>query len=52
VYEPFIYGWLEDETAWGRPNDVLQTKEGHLLISDDEAGAVYLVSYSQALAAN
>ena len=52
VYEPFIYGWLEDETAWGRPNDVLQTKEGHLLISDDEAGAVYLVSYSHALAAN
>ena len=52
VYEPFIYGWLEGEEAWGRPNDVLQTKEGHLLVSDDTAGAVYLVRYNQALAAN
>jgi glucose/arabinose dehydrogenase len=52
VYEPFIYGWLEGEEAWGRPNDVLQTEEGHLLISDDTAGAVYLVRYNQALAAN
>ena len=52
VYEPFIYGWLEGEEAWGRPNDVLQTKEGHLLVSDDTAGAVYLVRYNQALTAN
>ena len=52
IYEPFIYGWLEGEEAWGRPNDVLQTKEGHLLISDDKAGAVYLVRYNQALASN
>ena len=52
VYEPFIYGWLEGEEAWGRPNDVLQTKEGHLLVSDDTAGAVYLVRYNNALAAN
>ena len=52
VYKPFIYGWLEGEEAWGRPNDVLQTKEGHLLVSDDTAGAVYLVRYNNALAAN
>ena len=52
IYEPFIHGWLEGEEAWGRPNDVLQTKEGHLLVSDDTAGAVYLVRYNQALAAN
>ena len=52
VYEPFIHGWLEGEEAWGRPNDVLQTKEGHLLVSDDTAGAVYLVRYNNALAAN
>jgi glucose/arabinose dehydrogenase len=51
TYEPFIQGWLEGEEAWGRPNDVLQTKEGHLLISDDTAGAVYLVRYNQSLAA-
>jgi hypothetical protein len=31
---------------------VLQTKEGHLLVSDDTAGAVYLVRYNNALAAN
>ena len=52
IYEPFIHGWLEGEEAWGRPNDVLQTKEGHLLVSDDTAGAVYLVRYNNALAAN
>ncbi len=52
VYKPFIHGWLEGEEAWGRPNDVLQTKEGHLLVSDDTAGAVYLVRYNNALAAN
>lgn len=51
VYEPFIHGWLIGEEAWGRPNDVLQTEEGHLLISDDTAGAVYLVRYNPTLAA-
>ena len=45
-YEPFIEGWLVGEEAWGRPNDVLVTPEGDLLISDDQQGLIYRVSYS------
>jgi glucose/arabinose dehydrogenase len=44
-YEPFITGWLQDESAWGRPADVLVMPDGSLLVSDDHAGAIYRVSY-------
>ena len=44
-YEPFITGWLEGQTEWGRPNDVLVAPDGSLLISDDKFGAVYQVTY-------
>ena len=45
-YQPFVTGWLRGESAWGRPAYVLVTKDGSLLISDDKAGAIYRVSYS------
>ncbi len=45
-YEPFITGWLSDEVNWGRPNDVLVTPAGDLLISDDQTGSIYRVSYA------
>ncbi|MGK0221665.1 MAG: glucose/arabinose dehydrogenase [Limisphaerales bacterium] len=45
VYQPFAEGWLVGEDNWGRPNDVLQTAEGALLISDDQAGAIYKITY-------
>jgi glucose/arabinose dehydrogenase len=45
AYEPFATGWLQGESAWGRPADVLVAKDGSLLISDDTAGAIYRVSY-------
>jgi len=46
-YEPFIYGWLDEEEqeAWGRPVDVLILKDGSMLISDDKADVIYRVSY-------
>lgn len=46
-YEPFITGWLNEEQddAWGRPVDILQMKDGSLLISDDYSGTIYRVSY-------
>jgi len=44
-YEPFASGWLEKESAWGRPADVLVMPDGSLLISDDHAGAIYRVVY-------
>jgi glucose/arabinose dehydrogenase len=47
-YEPFIEGWLNDETqkVTGRPVDLLWLKDGSLLISDDYADAIYRVSYN------
>ena len=45
-YAPFITGWLNDQANWGRPNDVLVTPSGDLLISDDQTGSIYRVSYS------
>jgi len=45
-YEPFATGWLQDQTAWGRPADVLVMPDGSLLVSDDYAGAIYRISYS------
>ncbi len=44
-YEPFAEGWLQGESAWGRPADVEVAPDGSLLVSDDFAGAVYRVSY-------
>jgi glucose/arabinose dehydrogenase len=44
-YEPFATGWLQGETAWGRPADVLVMADGSLLVSDDYAGAIYRISY-------
>jgi glucose/arabinose dehydrogenase len=46
-YEPFIDGWLKDETqkVTGRPVDILWLKDGSMLISDDYGDAIYRVSY-------
>jgi glucose/arabinose dehydrogenase len=45
TYETFAEGWLVGETEWGRPVDVLELPDGSLLVSDDEAGAVYRITY-------
>jgi len=47
-YEPFATGWLQGESAWGRPADVLELPDGSLLVSDDLAGAIYRITYSPA----
>lgn len=46
-YEPFISGWLDEESqeAWGRPVALLVMPDGALLISDDAAGVIYRVTY-------
>lgn len=46
-YEPFATGWLQDGDNWGRPVDVLQTPEGALLVSDDQTGAIYRITYDE-----
>jgi glucose/arabinose dehydrogenase len=45
-YETFAAGWLQGDTPWGRPVDILQMPDGALLVSDDHAGAVYRISYA------
>ena len=45
-YEPFATGWLQGESNWGRPVDVLVMPDGALLVSDDQAGVVYRISYA------
>jgi glucose/arabinose dehydrogenase len=46
-YRPFAEGWLQGSRAWGRPVDVLVMPDGALLVSDDEAGAIYRISYNK-----
>lgn len=44
-YEPFAEGWLKNGKAWGRPVDILQLKDGSLLVSDDFANVIYRITY-------
>jgi len=59
-YEPFAEGWLRGVArrgkttgashvaigeAFGRPADVLVMPDGALLVSDDEGGVIYRISY-------
>jgi glucose/arabinose dehydrogenase len=44
-YDVFAEGWLQGESAWGRPVDVLQMADGSLLVSDDQAGVIYRIMY-------
>ena len=43
----FMEGFLDagSDTAWGRPVDVLVMPDGALLVSDDEANAIYRIAY-------
>jgi glucose/arabinose dehydrogenase len=46
---PFLTGFLDTKTDafWGRPVDVLQMPDGALLVSDEQNGAIYRVSYGK-----
>ncbi|HSG96475.1 MAG TPA: PQQ-dependent sugar dehydrogenase [Woeseiaceae bacterium] len=44
-YEPFAWGWLENEQVSGRPVDLLVKADGSLLVSDDLAGKIYRITY-------
>ncbi|MBI4184639.1 MAG: PQQ-dependent sugar dehydrogenase [Proteobacteria bacterium] len=45
--EVFAEGWLNaDGSRWGRPVDVKSLADGSLLISDDEGGVIYRISYA------
>jgi glucose/arabinose dehydrogenase len=47
--QPFAEGLLDaaGDSAWGRPVDVQVMPDGALLVSDDQANAIYRISYSK-----
>ena len=48
-YEVFADGWLENEESSGRPVDLLVLDDGSMLVSDDQNGIIYRISYSRPL---
>jgi glucose/arabinose dehydrogenase len=46
--EPFITGFIENNSYIGRPADVEIMKDGSLLMSDDYNGAIYRITYGKA----
>jgi glucose/arabinose dehydrogenase len=44
---PFAEGWNPGHTPYlGRPVDVAETPDGDLLVSDDQTGAIYRITYT------
>jgi glucose/arabinose dehydrogenase len=44
---PFLGGLLEGNSFLGRPTDVQQLPDGSLLVSDEQMGAIYRITYSK-----
>ena len=45
--EDFVTGWQQgSERGWGRPVDVLVSRDGSLLLTDDGTGQIYRISYA------
>jgi len=47
--KPFITGFNQDKESykfWGRPAYLAQMADGSMLLSDEQAGAIYRISYS------
>ena len=44
---PFMTGFMNeaDQSFWGRPSYFLQRKDGSVLVSDEQTGAIYRISY-------
>jgi glucose/arabinose dehydrogenase len=45
--EAFAAGWLDNESVSGRPEDLLILRDGSMLVSDDHAGKLYRISYTE-----
>lgn len=43
--EPFLTGFLDGQTALGRPADVQPMRDGSLLVSDDDNGVIYRITF-------
>jgi glucose/arabinose dehydrogenase len=46
---PFLTGFKDEaaNTFWGRPAYILQMPDGSLLVSDEQLGAIYRISYAK-----
>jgi len=46
---PFITGFMNpaDQSFWGRPAYLMQMTDGSMLVSDEQLGAIYRVTYSK-----
>ena len=49
TYKPFLTGFMDPATNkfWGRPTDVMLMPDGAVLVSDEQVGAIYRVSYAK-----
>ena len=47
AYEVFADGWLDGDDVYGRPVDLVILEDGSMLVSDDYAGKIYRISYTQ-----
>jgi glucose/arabinose dehydrogenase len=47
--QPFMWGFLDEggNNFWGRPTDVMLMPDGSVLVSDEQNGAIYRVSYAR-----
>jgi glucose/arabinose dehydrogenase len=47
--EPFMTGFMNpaDQSWWGRPAYLHQMKDGSLLVSDEQNGVIYRVTYKK-----
>ena len=50
--QPFLTGFLDGQKTLGRPVDVQPLADGSLLVSDDDNGAIYRVTYGKPVAGN
>jgi len=41
----FASGWLRDDQVIGRPVDLEILEDGSMLVSDDDAGRIYRITY-------
>jgi len=47
-YEPFATGWLQSESKiLGRPVDIQMLPDGSMLLSDDQSGLIYKITYKK-----
>lgn len=45
--QPFLTGFLDGQKTLGRPVDVQPLRDGSLLVSDDDNGVIYRITYEQ-----